>query len=303
MSYSSPFKERTFFERYAASFKFQAQNFKVLSILYLVFVIPVCYILTNSNIESIGTILITILINTLGLCMDIYYFATFKQYIKRKGTATLNKDFFNDCESVLKNTIILSLAIGIAYIFIVIALVLFIVFLSAFLNIYAITALLLFAILLIAVAFYIPATHYIISSHTAFTYITDKIKEGFKLQKGHYPGILGYCFFCGFIYIILELFAIVFPLVFCIIKYGEDYTPGSTYVFFVIVTAQFLNYTFLFTPMLYQYGYVIANNAAQEKENSQTMPTENPTQEVQATENHTEESTEPTAAQMVSKIL
>ena len=110
----------------------------------------------------------------------------------------------------------------------------------------------------------------------------DRLSEGFKLQKGHIPGILGYALFSGFIYITLLFFALVLVITYCIVKYGDDYEPGANFTLFAMAAAQIFHCTFLLVPMLYQYAHIIAQKAAKEREESAVAPTESTPEEPQA---------------------
>lgn len=284
--YSSPFKERTFLRRYAAAFKFQIQNFKVLSILYILFVIPMSYIIAKNTSGIAGTILLSIL----NIGVTTFYYATFKQYIKSKKAAAINSDFLGECKQVFVKSIILSLSLCAFILCASFAISIIFAVLFLFLNSFVALTLLIIAIPTAALYIVIPSIHYILSPKGVFI---DRLQEGFKLQKGHIPGILGYGLFSGFIYIVIEFFLLIFSLGFCIAKYGEDYEPDSTYILFAIASAQFLNYTFLLAPMLYQYAHIIAQKAAKEREESAVAPTESLSEQPEAPALHAEDNTLP----------
>lgn len=273
--YSSPFKERSFLGRYAAAIKFQIQNFKVLSILYILFVIPMSYLITKNSSGNISAILLGIL----NIGATTFYYATFKQYIKRKKAAVINSDFIGECKEVFVKNIILSLSLYAISICASFAISIIMVISLYLLNVYIALTLLIIAVAAAAIYIIIPSIHYILSSKTVFI---DRLSEGFKLQKGHIPGILGYALFSGFIYITLLFFTLVLVVTYCIVKYGDNYEPGANFTLFAMAAAQFFHCIFLLVPMLYQYAHIIAQKAAKEREESAVAPTESTPEEPQA---------------------
>ena len=290
--YSSPFKGRSFLGRYAAAIKFQIQNFKVLSILYILFVIPMSYLITKNSSGNISVILLGIL----NIGATTFYYATFKQYIKRKKAAAINSDFIGECKQVFVKNIILSLSLYAISICASFAISIIMVISLYLLNAYIALTLLIIAVAAAAIYIIIPSIHYILSSKTVFI---DRLSEGFKLQKGHIPGILGYALFSGFIYITLLFFTLVLVVTYCIVKYGDNYEPGANFTFFAMAAAQIFHCTFLLVPMLYQYAHIIAQKAAKEREESAVATTESTPEEPQtpaaAAEVNTPLPAEPTA--------
>lgn len=261
--YSSPFNERTFFERYSAAFEFQKHNFKSLSVLYILFVMPMSFLIAVNNVEVVE-LLLTLVVET-GILA--FYFTIFKQYMKREGTAHLDKVFFNDFISVLPLSFAVSVIFDLA-IFIVVMILAFIHILYVEFGYvsndeFAVAILFVFIIIMATLYVLISLIHCILSTDIV---LTKRIRHGFMLQKGHRAGILCYGLFCGFVCALLMVIVFVLSIFFGLLIHGKGYEPGNIFSTFLIFSGCFLCASFLLVPLLYQYTHIIAQDAAMDGE-------------------------------------